>query len=150
MPYRGAFHGIKEVTARNNKKYHVATVGDAEMSIWDADVAAGLQGLPIGSEIEYETRQTGNYTNVTSFRPLDAGPPLGATDTQGNPYIRRMSALKNATLTLDGYTDMSPREQATTVLKIARKFEKYTEGGLDDADLDTFFDDVFREPGQDG
>ena len=134
MPYRGAFHGIKELTARNNKKYHVATVGDAEMSIWDADVAAGLQALPIGSEIEYETRKSGNYTNVTSFQPLDAGPPPGAIDTRGNPYIRRMSALKNATLTLDGYTDMSPREKATTVLKIARKFEQFTLDGVNDVD----------------
>ena len=48
MPYRGAFHGIKEVTARNNKKYHAAAIGDSEMSIWDPDVAAALQNLPIG------------------------------------------------------------------------------------------------------
>ena len=45
-----------------------------------------------------------------------------------------MSALKNATLTLDGFTDMSPREKATTVLKIARKFEQFTLDGVNDVD----------------
>ena len=152
MPYRGALKEIKEVTARNNKKYHVATIGSDEVSIWDADVAQALQAAGTGTEIEYEFRKSGNFKNLTDWKRLGTEAPVdeGGGGGRANAYIRRMAALKNATNTLDGYTDMSPREKATAVLKIATKYEKYTVEGLDDAEWDTLFDDVFREPGQTG
>jgi len=100
--------------------------------------------------IEYEFRTSGNFKNLTDWKPLDAEAPADKGGSRGNTYIRRMATLKKATNTLEGYTDMSPREKATAVLKIATKYERYTVEGLDDANWDTLFDDVFREPGQIG
>ena len=73
--------------------------------------------------------------------------PSDEGGSRANTYIRRMAALKNATNTLDGYTDLPPREKATAVLKIATKYEKYTVECLDNADRETLLDDVFCEPG---
>ena len=129
MPYRGDFKGIEERTARNNKKYHVASIGNDGVSIWDADVAQALQAVPAGTEVEYEFRKSGNYKNLTSWSRPEAAAPADESGPRTNAYIRRMSALKNATRTLDGYTDVSPREKAEMVLKVATKYERYTLAG---------------------
>ena len=113
-------------------------------------VAQALQAVRPGTEVEYEFRKSGNFKNLTDWKPLGPEAPADEGGGPANTYIRRMAALKNATNTLEGYTDMSPREKATAVVKIATKYEKYAVEGLDDADWGTLFDDVFREPGQGG
>lgn len=101
MPYRGELKGIEERTARKQKKYHVATIGNDEVSIWDGDVLQALQAVPERTEIEYEFRKSGNFKNLTSWNPLQRDRPREARSLAGSAYIRRMAALKNATRTLD-------------------------------------------------
>ena len=115
-------------------------------------MAQALQAVQPGTEVECEFRKSGNFKNLTDWKLLGPEAPVdeGEGSSRANTYIRRMAALKNATNTLEGYTDMSPREKATAVLKIATKYEKYTVEGLDDAEWGTLFDDIFREPGEEG
>lgn len=109
------------------------------------------------STIEYEFHKSGDLKSLTVWTRLKPVAPTGnrswgdgQAGREYNATTARIAALRNATQTLDGYTEMSPRGKAETVLKIATKYEKYTVDGLDNAGWETLSDDVFRKRGEEG
>lgn len=93
-----------------------------------------IQGVQEGDVITYKFKRSGRYNNLTEIssteKPLGGG-MAGYDEGDQVGQIARMSAIKSATQLLSNY-DGDPLQKMTKTLELAREFEKYIFGLLDD------------------
>lgn len=143
--FRGIFRDIKKNSSTDAGRYK-ATIGFDEVGIHDPEIAKALKTVAPGTEIEYAFHDTGDAKVLTHWRRIAPATPGDNVEfRRANEYAERASALAGATLILGGYTSIRPRQKAELVLRLARQLERYVHDGVDDTEMSTLFEDIFRE-----
>jgi len=109
--------------ADSGQAYLTVQIDGERYSVWDTKYFDQLQ---VGSEIEYDFRQSGNFKNITEVSSLDGQPPSSYQPNNRSRNMTRLSCLKSASrIVAPVHLDVDAKREL--VVDTARYFERYVQ-----------------------
>lgn len=128
---RGKLEKIEE-RGKGEKRYWMISIDGDNYSVWKPEY---LEGLEVGSTVDYEFSRKGRFRNITDLRvasgdapaQAESGPPVESEGFVPNDLITNMTSLKYAAMTMQN-AEGDPVDKAVKTLEISEVYKAYMKG----------------------
>lgn len=120
---KGIIEQVWENESKNGQQYLTVQIDGERYTVWDDKYFDQLQE---GAEIEYQFRQSGNFSNITEVATLTENNDVPLYQNGRDRQITRLSCLKSAAQIL-APAQVDPDAKRDMVIDTARVFERYVQ-----------------------